>query len=70
APEPLLANFGVGNMCLYQQDMTMLFIHNVMERTLQDSLTCVSNVRLLPWLHLIEKVWDLVETCVLEYSAA
>ncbi|KAG1835539.1 S-adenosyl-L-methionine-dependent methyltransferase [Suillus variegatus] len=65
APEPLLANFGVGNMRLYQQDMTMLFVHNAMERTLQDSLTLATAAGLK-----LEKVWDLVETCVLEYSAA
>ncbi|KAG1828562.1 hypothetical protein EV424DRAFT_1385682 [Suillus variegatus] len=65
APEPLLANFGVGNMRSYQQDMTMLFAHNAKERTLQDflALTTVAGLKL-------EKVWDLAESCVMEYSAA
>ncbi|KAG2050229.1 S-adenosyl-L-methionine-dependent methyltransferase [Suillus hirtellus] len=65
APEPLLANFGVGNMRSYQQDMTMLFAHNAKERTLQDSLALATVAGLK-----LEKVWDLSESCVLEYSAA
>lgn len=65
APEPLLANFGVGNIRAYQQDMTMLFIHNAKERTLQDCLTLATAAGLK-----LEKVWDLAEACVLEYSAA
>ncbi|KAG2109388.1 O-methyltransferase-domain-containing protein [Suillus discolor] len=65
APEPLLANFGVGNIRSYQQDMTMLFAHNAKERTLQDFLALATAARLK-----LEKVWDLAESCVLEYSAA
>ncbi|KAG2142225.1 O-methyltransferase-domain-containing protein [Suillus bovinus] len=65
APEPLLANFGVGSMRSYQQDMTMLFVHNAKERTLQDFLTLTTAAGLK-----LEKVWDLAESCVLEYSAA
>ncbi|KAG2142237.1 S-adenosyl-L-methionine-dependent methyltransferase [Suillus bovinus] len=65
APEPLLANFGVGSMRSYQQDMTMLFAHNARERTLQDSLALATAAGLK-----LEKVWDLAESCVLEYSAA
>ncbi|KAG1828530.1 O-methyltransferase-domain-containing protein [Suillus variegatus] len=65
APEPLLANFGVGNMRSYQQDMTMLFVYNAKERTLQDFLALATAARLK-----LEKVWDLAESCVLEYSAA
>ena len=38
APEPMLPNYGVGNMRMYQQDMTMLIFHNAKERTLQNSL--------------------------------
>ncbi|KAG1823989.1 O-methyltransferase-domain-containing protein [Suillus variegatus] len=65
APEPLLANFGVGSIRSYQQDLNMLFLHNAKERTLQDflALTTVAGLKL-------EKVWDLAEACVLEYSAA
>ncbi|KAG0699353.1 O-methyltransferase-domain-containing protein [Suillus ampliporus] len=65
APEPLLANFGVGNMRSYQQDMSMLLLHNAKERTLQDCLTLSTAAGLK-----LEKVWDLAEACVLEYSAA
>ncbi|KAG1875928.1 hypothetical protein C8R48DRAFT_592100, partial [Suillus tomentosus] len=65
APEPLLANFGVGNIRSYQQDITMLFAHNAKERTLQDFLALTTVARLK-----LEKVWDLAESCVLEYSAA
>lgn len=38
APEPLLPNFGVGNIRMYQQDLTMWILHNAKERTLQNSL--------------------------------
>ncbi|KAG2074760.1 S-adenosyl-L-methionine-dependent methyltransferase [Suillus decipiens] len=65
APEPLLVNFGVGNMRSYQQDMSMLFVHNAKERTLQDCLALATVAGLK-----LEKVWDLAEACVLEYSAA
>ncbi|KAG1817962.1 S-adenosyl-L-methionine-dependent methyltransferase [Suillus subaureus] len=65
APEPLLANFGVGNMRAYQQDMTMWLVHNAKERTLQDCLGLATAAGLK-----LEKVWDLAEACVLEYSAA
>ncbi|KIJ65863.1 hypothetical protein HYDPIDRAFT_87240 [Hydnomerulius pinastri MD-312] len=65
APEPMLPNFGVGNMRMYQQDMTMLILHNAKERTLQDSLELSTAAGLK-----LEKVWDLAEACVLEFSAA
>ncbi|KAG2074801.1 S-adenosyl-L-methionine-dependent methyltransferase [Suillus decipiens] len=65
APEPLLANFGVGNIRSYQQDIHMLFSTNAKERTLQESVTLATAAGLK-----LEKVWDLAETCVLEYSAA
>ncbi|KAJ8591335.1 hypothetical protein M405DRAFT_860673 [Rhizopogon salebrosus TDB-379] len=65
APEPLLPNFGVGNMRMYQQDMSMLLLHNAKERTLQESLALSTAAGLK-----LEKVWDLAEACVLEFSAA
>ncbi|KAF9228371.1 S-adenosyl-L-methionine-dependent methyltransferase [Gyrodon lividus] len=65
APEPMLPNFGVGNMRMYEQDMTMLILHNAKERTLQDSLELSTAAGLK-----LEKVWDLAEACVLEFSAA
>jgi hypothetical protein len=65
APEPLLPNFGVGNIRMYQQDLAMLVLHNAKERTLQNSLelSTVAGLKL-------EKVWDLAGVCVLEFSAA
>ncbi|KAF8839427.1 S-adenosyl-L-methionine-dependent methyltransferase [Paxillus ammoniavirescens] len=65
APEPMLPNFGVGSMRMYQQDMTMFVFHNAKERTLQDSLELSTAAGLK-----LEKVWDLGEACVLEFSAA
>ncbi|KAG2364023.1 O-methyltransferase-domain-containing protein [Suillus spraguei] len=65
APEPLLVNFGVGNIRSYQQDLNMLFLQHAKERSLQDSLTLATAAGLK-----LEKVWDLAESCVLEYSAA
>ncbi|KAG8221333.1 S-adenosyl-L-methionine-dependent methyltransferase [Butyriboletus roseoflavus] len=65
APEPMLPNFGVGNIRMYQQDLTMLILHNAKERTLQNSLQLSITAGLK-----LEKVWDLAETCVLEFSAA
>jgi len=65
APEPLLPNFGVGNMRMYQQDLTMWILHNAKERTLQNSLELSTAAGLK-----LEKVWDLAEASVLEFSAA
>jgi hypothetical protein len=36
APEPLLANYGMGRIRLYQQDMNMMNLFNSQERTLQE----------------------------------
>jgi hypothetical protein len=65
APEPLLPNFGAGNIPMYQRDLTMLISLNGKERTLQNSLELSTAADLK-----LEKVWDLVGTCVLEFSAA
>jgi hypothetical protein len=35
---PVLPNFGVGSITMYQRDLTMLILHNGKERTLQNSL--------------------------------
>ncbi|KIJ09826.1 hypothetical protein PAXINDRAFT_86916 [Paxillus involutus ATCC 200175] len=65
APEPMLPNFGVGSMHMYQQDMTMFVLFNAKERTLQDSLELSTAAGLK-----LEKIWDLGATCVLEFSGA
>lgn len=65
APEPMLPNFGVGNMRTYQQDVTMFIMHNVRERMLPEFLE-LSNAAGLK----LEKIWDLSEARVLESAAA
>ncbi|KAG9311301.1 O-methyltransferase-domain-containing protein [Chiua virens] len=65
APEPLLPNFGNGNNRNYQQDMNMWLIHNAKERTLDDSIALGSIAGLR-----LEKVYDLAESAVLEFSVA
>ncbi|KIK79502.1 hypothetical protein PAXRUDRAFT_834060 [Paxillus rubicundulus Ve08.2h10] len=65
APEPMLSNFGVGNLRMYQRDMAMFVFHNAKERTLQDSLELSTAAGLK-----FEKIWDLGEASVLEFSAA
>lgn len=64
APEPMLPNFGVGNMRMYQQDVSM-FMHNARERMLPEFLELSDAAGLK-----LEKIWDLSEACVLEYTAA
>ncbi|KAN0078240.1 O-methyltransferase domain containing protein [Tylopilus felleus] len=64
APQPLLPNFGVGSISAYQWDMTMWAICNAKERMLPDVLNLTGAAGLK-----LEKIWDLVETCVLEFSA-
>ncbi|KAF8645727.1 hypothetical protein AX16_007595 [Volvariella volvacea WC 439] len=65
APEPLLPNFGHGNIRVYNQDLVMLLIYNSRERTFEDSVALSAPVGLK-----LEKVWDLGETSVLEYRLA
>jgi len=36
APEPLLPNYGMGQIRLYQQDINMMVLFNSKERTFQD----------------------------------
>jgi len=64
APEPMLANFGVGNIRMYEKDISMWIMFNAKERTLQNTLKLSDAAGLK-----LERVWDLVETCVLEFSA-
>jgi len=64
APEPMLPNFGVGNIRLYEKDVSMWIMFNAKERTLQNSLKLTDAAGLK-----LERAWDLVETCVLEFSA-
>lgn len=65
APEPLLPNFGGGNIRLYNQDFIMLLIYNARERTLEQFISIAKEVGLK-----FEKVWDLAEMSLLEFSLA
>jgi len=65
APEPLLPNFGVGNISMYQADLTMWIVYNAKERMLRNLLELSTAAGLK-----LEKVWDLVDFSVLEFSVA
>ncbi|KAJ4469968.1 S-adenosyl-L-methionine-dependent methyltransferase [Lentinula edodes] len=63
APWPLLPDFGYGNMRLHYQDLTMLFMYNSKERTLEEVGAISQDVGLK-----LYRVWDLGETTVLEFG--
>ncbi|KAF9460000.1 O-methyltransferase-domain-containing protein [Collybia nuda] len=65
APEPLLPNYGGGQVRLYNQDVSMLLLYNSKERTVSEvsSLGREASSKL-------EKFWDLGDTSVLEYVAS
>ncbi|KAF9236987.1 O-methyltransferase-domain-containing protein [Melanogaster broomeanus] len=65
APEPMLPNFGAGNSRMYQQDLTMWFLHNAKERLLDEWITLGSIAGLR-----LEKVYDLAEAAVLDFRVA
>ncbi|KAJ7676259.1 S-adenosyl-L-methionine-dependent methyltransferase [Mycena rosella] len=62
APEPLLANYGVGNLRQYNLDLTMLVLGNSKERTLQEfaSLGEAAGLR-------FERLWELGELGAVEF---
>ncbi|GLB41603.1 putative S-adenosyl-L-methionine-dependent methyltransferase [Lyophyllum shimeji] len=62
APEPLLPNFGAGQMRIYNQDLTMLVIYNAKERTLDELVGICQTAELM-----LEELWDLGETTVVEF---
>ncbi|KAG1860309.1 S-adenosyl-L-methionine-dependent methyltransferase [Suillus subalutaceus] len=76
APEPMLPNFGAGSHGVYQIDLTMWFLLNSKERTL-DELKIIAQVpynssltrRATAGLALTQ-VYDLVETMVMEFRIA
>jgi len=63
APEPLLPDFGYGNIRLHHQDLTMLFMYNSRERTSTEvqALGKAANLE-------FHAIWDLGETFVLEFT--
>ncbi|KAF4564046.1 hypothetical protein EYR36_003297 [Pleurotus pulmonarius] len=62
APTPLLANYGVANKRLYQQDMNMMISFNSKERTLDEFIRIgeASGFR-------FEKLWDGGEAGIVEF---
>ncbi|KAJ7439070.1 S-adenosyl-L-methionine-dependent methyltransferase [Mycena galericulata] len=65
APEPMMPNFGAGNIKHYAQDITMLIMYNGKERTLDEVVELGSQAGLK-----LEKVWDLVDTSLIEFILA
>ncbi|KAF9002052.1 S-adenosyl-L-methionine-dependent methyltransferase [Cyathus striatus] len=64
APEPLLANYGVGRARHYQLDISMLSFMNSKERTLQEFLDLTNQTGLK-----FEKLWDSGEAGLLEFTS-
>ncbi|KAJ3850036.1 S-adenosyl-L-methionine-dependent methyltransferase [Lentinula lateritia] len=63
APWPMLPDFGNGSMRLHYQDLTMLFMYNSKERTLEEVKNLSQNAGLK-----LEQIRDLGETTVLEFG--
>ncbi|KAI3603712.1 hypothetical protein WG66_006691 [Moniliophthora roreri] len=63
APEPLLPNYGTGNIRHYNQDVNMLAMFNSRERTCEEYATLGEEAGLC-----LIKVWDLAETYMLEFK--
>ncbi|KAF9479526.1 S-adenosyl-L-methionine-dependent methyltransferase [Pholiota conissans] len=64
APEPLLANYGMGRIRLYQQDMNMMNLFNSQERTLQEFVDMGTKTGFK-----FEKLWDAGEAGLVEFTA-
>lgn len=62
APEPLLPNYGTGNVRLYNQNLNMVAMFNSRERTFDEFLFLGREAGLR-----LHRIWDLSETCVLEF---
>ncbi|KAF4618347.1 hypothetical protein D9613_011690 [Agrocybe pediades] len=62
AEEPLLPNYGAGQVRLYSQNMTMMLVFNAKERTFDEVNYLCSQAGLL-----LLKVWDVGEQSALEY---
>ncbi|KAJ7573692.1 S-adenosyl-L-methionine-dependent methyltransferase [Mycena floridula] len=61
APEPLLPDYGTGTIRMYNQNMNMVAMFNSKERTYNEICSLGVQAGLQ-----VRKVWDLVETSVLE----
>jgi len=65
APEPLLVNFGAGNIRPYYNDLSMMLMFNGRERSL-DEFKALGNEAGLKFV----KLWDMAETGILEFKIA
>ncbi|KAF8992613.1 S-adenosyl-L-methionine-dependent methyltransferase [Cyathus striatus] len=65
APEPLLANYGIGRARMYQQDINMMSLMNSKERTLQEFLDLANQTGFK-----FEHLWDSGEAGLLEFTLA
>ncbi|KAF5339494.1 hypothetical protein D9757_014699 [Collybiopsis confluens] len=63
APEPLLPNFGMGRVRLYQQDMNMMNLFHSKERTLQEFIGISEKCGFR-----FVKLWDGGESSVIEFE--
>ncbi|KAJ7832037.1 O-methyltransferase-domain-containing protein [Mycena olivaceomarginata] len=63
APEPLLPNFGNGNVRTHYQDFTMLVTYNSKERTLDEFSAMAAQAGLS-----LDGVFDMGETSLLQYA--
>ena len=64
-PEPLLANYGMARIRLYQQDINMMNLLNSKERTLQEFIDLARQGGFK-----FEHLWDSGEAGLIEFSAA
>ncbi|KAF9014286.1 S-adenosyl-L-methionine-dependent methyltransferase [Cyathus striatus] len=63
APEPLLANYGMGRVRLYEQDLNMMILMNSKERTLQEFINLANQTGFK-----FEHLWDSGEAGLIEFS--
>lgn len=62
APEPLLPNYGLGNIRAYNQDVNMLSMFNAGERELSQFISLGEEAGLT-----FIKLWDLLEGGIVEF---
>lgn len=62
APEPLLPNYGMGNIRPYNQDVNMLSCFNAGERELSQFINLADKAGLT-----FTKLWDLLEGGIIEF---
>jgi len=65
APEPLLPNYGAGNIRHYNQDLNMMCMLNAGERTLDEFIALGAEAGLE-----FVQLWDFAENAMVEFKAA